>query len=161
MAVVLRCGEHMRRYTAASPRPPTAAWSSRDSAIQALAAITRSCEVELTTDSQYVQRGISEYLPKWKLRGWRTSQGPVKNRDLWEMLDAQLQRHRVTILWVRGHADHTDNCRCDELAGQERRRLIESIIQLDPRTVLPASTGPDASDCETAADSGPSPRKSA
>jgi ribonuclease HI len=88
-------------------------------AIMALEALTRPCQVELFTDSQYVKKGISEWLPGWKARGWRTAdKKPVKNDDLWKRLDQANNRHTVTWLWVKGHADNIFNNRVDELARQ-------------------------------------------
>ena len=86
-------------------------------AIQALEALTRPCTVELHTDSQYVRQGITEWLPGWKARGWRTaSKAPVKNDDLWKALDAARLRHDVSWKWVKGHAGHPLNERADALA---------------------------------------------
>ena len=86
-------------------------------AIEALTALTRPCRVELHTDSQYVRTGITEWLPGWKARGWRTaSKAPVKNDDLWKRLDAARQRHEVDWRWVKGHAGHELNERADALA---------------------------------------------
>ena len=87
-------------------------------AIEALRALRRPCAVVMHTDSQYVQRGVTEWMANWKRRNWRGASGAVKNRDLWEALDAELQRHRVQWKWVRGHAGNPYNERCDELAGQ-------------------------------------------
>ena len=86
-------------------------------AIEALTALTRPCRVELHTDSQYVRTGITEWLPGWKARGWRTaSKAPVKNDDLWKRLDAARQRHEVDWRWVKGHAGNELNERADALA---------------------------------------------
>ena len=86
-------------------------------AIKALDALTRPCKVELHTDSQYVRQGITEWLPGWKARGWRTaSKAPVKNDDLWKALDTARLRHDVTWKWVKGHAGHPLNERADALA---------------------------------------------
>jgi ribonuclease HI len=86
-------------------------------AIAALEALSQPCEVVLHTDSQYVQKGISEWLPGWVRRGWRTAAGaPVKNRDLWERLHAAQAGHQVQWRWVRGHAGDPDNERVDALA---------------------------------------------
>ena len=86
-------------------------------AIEALTALTRPCKVELHTDSQYVRTGITEWLPGWKARGWRTaSKAPVKNDDLWKRLDAARQRHEVDWRWVKGHAGNELNERADALA---------------------------------------------
>lgn len=88
-------------------------------AIQALETLTRSCKVELHTDSQYVMKGISEWIHAWKRRGWRTADNkPVKNDDLWRRLDEARQRHDVQWRWVKGHAGHEHNERADVLAGQ-------------------------------------------
>ena len=88
-------------------------------AIRALEALKRACKVTLHTDSQYLQKGITEWLPGWKKRGWKRKEGAVKNEDLWRALDALCDRHDVTWKWVRGHAGNFYNERCDELA-QER-----------------------------------------
>jgi len=87
--------------------------------IQGLRALTRSCEVRITTDSQYVMKGITEWLAGWKAKGWRTaSRQPVKNQDLWQQLDAEVQRHRVRWEWVKGHSGHPENERADALANR-------------------------------------------
>jgi len=90
-------------------------------AVEALKALKRSCDVVLHTDSQYLQRGVTEWLERWKRRNWRGTAGPVKNRDLWEELDGQLSQHRIKWRWVRGHAGNRYNERCDELAGEAIR----------------------------------------
>ena len=88
-------------------------------AIQALEALKKPCKVELHTDSQYVMKGISEWIHSWKRRGWRTADNkPVKNDDLWRRLDEARSHHDVTWRWVKGHAGHELNERADELAGQ-------------------------------------------
>lgn len=87
--------------------------------IRALEALSRPCIVRLHTDSKYVQKGISEWIHAWKLRGWRTAdKKPVKNEDLWKELDALAQNHRVEWHWVRGHAGHPENERADALANK-------------------------------------------
>ncbi len=86
-------------------------------AIEALKALKRPCEVHLHTDSTYLKLGITEWIERWKRNGWRTAgRKPVKNQDLWQALDAALQRHRVKWIWVKGHAGHPENERADELA---------------------------------------------
>lgn len=88
-------------------------------AIAGLEALTRPCAVALTTDSQYVKRGITEWLPSWKARDWKTAdRKPVKNVDLWQRLDAAAARHRVVWHWVRGHAGHPENEQADALANR-------------------------------------------
>ena len=87
--------------------------------IEALHALTRPCRVRVVTDSQYVMRGVQEWMPAWKRRAWRTADGkPVKNRDLWEALDAALAGHAVSWEWVRGHNGHAGNERADALANR-------------------------------------------
>lgn len=93
-------------------------------AINALEALTRPCIVDLTTDSQYVRKGMTEWLRGWKAKGWKTaSKQPVKNKDLWQRLDALTQEHEVSWHWVKGHAGHPENERCDELARSEISKL--------------------------------------
>lgn len=88
-------------------------------AIEALAALKESCQVELTTDSQYVRQGITQWMASWKKRNWRTaSKQPVKNQDLWQRLDAETQRHQVAWHWVKGHSGHPENELADSLANQ-------------------------------------------
>ncbi|MBU0912413.1 MAG: ribonuclease HI [Gammaproteobacteria bacterium] len=86
-------------------------------AIVGLESLTQPCDVDLTTDSQYVRLGITQWLANWKKNNWKTSQRePVKNQDLWRRLDAACQGHKVNWHWVKGHAGHPENERCDELA---------------------------------------------
>jgi ribonuclease HI len=94
-------------------------------AIMALESLNRPCQVELHTDSKYVQTGICEWVTSWKARGWKTAdKKPVKNEDLWRRLDAARQRHHVDWRWVKGHAGHELNERADRLAN---RGLEESL----------------------------------
>ena len=88
-------------------------------AIAGLIALTRPCSVKLVTDSQYVMKGIQEWLPNWKKRGWKTAaKEPVKNADLWQKLDEEVNRHQVSWQWVRGHIGHPGNERADQLANR-------------------------------------------
>jgi len=88
-------------------------------AIQALESLTRHCRVELTTDSEYVKNGITQWMANWKKRGWRTaSKKPVKNIDLWQRLDKAASQHDVSWHWVRGHTGHPENERADGLANR-------------------------------------------
>jgi ribonuclease HI len=97
-------------------------------AIAALEALRRRCEVVLTTDSQYVMRGVEEWMPRWIAKGWRTASGePVKNRDLWERLAAAVAGHSVRWKWVRGHAGHVENERVDALARAAAEGVRDSI----------------------------------
>lgn len=96
-------------------------------AIQGLETLTKSCSVELTTDSQYVMKGITEWIENWQCRGWKTAnKKPVKNKDLWQRLTAALEKHEVEWHWVRGHSGHPENERADALANQGIDELILS-----------------------------------
>ncbi|WP_439653238.1 ribonuclease HI [Pseudomaricurvus albidus] len=88
-------------------------------AIEGLKALKESCEVHLTTDSQYVRQGITSWMHGWKKNGWKTSaRKPVKNEDLWRLLDEQVNRHNVKWFWVKGHSGHRENEIADELANK-------------------------------------------
>lgn len=88
-------------------------------AISSLNHLTRACEVSLTTDSEYLRKGITEWVVKWQKNGWRTAdKKPVKNADLWQELLAAVARHQVQWHWVKGHAGHAENERADALANQ-------------------------------------------
>ncbi|MBX7199257.1 MAG: ribonuclease HI [Rhodospirillaceae bacterium] len=92
--------------------------------IEGLMALTRQSTVEVFTDSQYVQKGISEWIHGWKKRNWRTAdKQPVKNADLWQALDAAQSGHDVTWTWVKGHAGHAENERVDQLARAEAEKF--------------------------------------
>ncbi len=94
-------------------------------AIVALESLTRACDVVLTTDSQYVRNGITQWLANWKRRNWKTAgRKPVKNIDLWQRLDAAASRHRVRWEWVRGHSGHPENELADQLANQAIDELM-------------------------------------
>ena len=97
-------------------------------AIKALEALKRPCDVVLTTDSKYVKQGINEWMAGWKNNGWRTaSKSPVKNKDLWILLDEACSKHRVEWQWVKGHSGHSDNERADELANRGVRDIEGGI----------------------------------
>ena len=94
-------------------------------AIRGLESLSRPCQVRLTTDSQYVQKGITEWITGWKRRGWRNAaKQPVKNADLWQRLDAATQAHEVGWHWVRGHSGHPENERADQLANEAIDELL-------------------------------------
>lgn len=95
-------------------------------AIQALKTLTRPCTVELTSDSEYLRKGITEWLPKWEKQGWKTSQKKeVKNVDLWQALQAATHSHTITWHWVKGHSGHPENERADELANIAIEKLLK------------------------------------
>ncbi len=87
-------------------------------AISALESLSRSCQITLTTDSRYVMDGVQQWLPNWKMRGWKTaSKKPVKNEDLWRRLDELIQQHDIHWQWVKGHSGHKENELVDQLAN--------------------------------------------
>ena len=95
-------------------------------AIEGLRALTRSCDVDLKTDSRYVLQGISEWIDNWKSNGWKTaSRKPVKNADLWQLLDKQAQRHTINWHWVKGHAGIEGNEEADRLANEAIDLVME------------------------------------
>lgn len=94
-------------------------------AIAALEALNKPCRVELTTDSQYLRQGITEWLHNWKRRGWKTAdRKPVKNQDLWQRLDDAVQRHEINWHWVKGHSGHDENEQVDQLANEAIDRML-------------------------------------
>ena len=96
-------------------------------AIQALEALTKPCKAELHTDSQYVMKGITEWIRGWKARGWKTAdKKPVKNEDLWRRLDEARARHDVDWRWVKGHNGHVLNERADALARQGMTETLKA-----------------------------------
>lgn len=97
-------------------------------AIEALKVLKRTCDVVLTTDSQYVKQGINLWLAGWKNNGWKTaSSAPVKNKDLWLQLEEQCQKHNVEWHWVKGHSGHAENERADELANRGVNQVEEQL----------------------------------
>jgi len=97
--------------------------------IAALRSLTRPCRVAVTTDSQYVQKGITEWIHGWKKRNWRTAdKKPVKNVDLWQALDEARAGHDVSWHWVKGHSGHTENERVDQLARAEAEKFRNGAI---------------------------------
>ena len=91
--------------------------------VEGLNALNQPCEVSVEIDSQYVKNGVTKWMDGWKRKGWKTaSKEPVKNQDLWQAIDKAVARHQVDWKWVKGHADHDDNNRCDELARAEASR---------------------------------------
>lgn len=115
---LLRYGHHERELFGGAPAT-TNNQMELTAVIEALAALTRSCSVTLHVDSTYVMNGITRWVAGWKRNGWRTAdKKPVKNKDLWTALDAQVARHTVRWVWVRGHAGDPGNERADLLANR-------------------------------------------
>lgn len=100
-------------------------------AIEGLASLKRPCKVELITDSQYVAKGITEWMPKWKAQGWQRKEGgrlkPVMNVDLWQKIDELLSRHRVRVTHVLGHNGHPENEACDRMAVAAYKALVADM----------------------------------
>ena len=117
--MILTYGRHQREIAGGVPAT-TNNRMELTAAVEGLKALKEPCEVEFFTDSQYVQNGISEWLKDWKTRGWRTKdKKAVKNEDLWKELDSESAKHLMTWRWLKGHAGHEMNERCDLLAKNE------------------------------------------
>jgi len=115
-ACLLRYGNHLRELFG-SARHTTNNRMELAAAIEGLRALKEPCEIELTTDSQYLKNGITRWIQAWKRSRWKTAgKQPVKNQDLWQALEQAAALHRVHWVWVRGHSAHGDNLRADELA---------------------------------------------
>ncbi len=116
--VLLRYGENEKRLCGGE-KQTTNNRMELMAAIEGLASLKEPCDVILTTDSQYVRQGITEWIGNWKKNGWKNSaKKPVKNSDLWQMLDTETQRHKVDWRWVKGHSGHRENEIADELANK-------------------------------------------
>jgi ribonuclease HI len=115
---VLRYGEHEKELYGGEARTTNNRMELM-AAIRALETLKRPCSVRVTTDSIYVRNGITDWLPNWKKRGWKTAaKKPVKNADLWQRLDQAVQAHRISWHWVKGHSGHVENERADQLANR-------------------------------------------
>ena len=112
-ASILRYGGHCVELWGSEPHTTNNRMELR-AAIEGLRVLKEPCEVHVTTDSEYVLKGITEWIHGWKRKNWKS----VKNPDLWKALDIENSRHKTRWEWTRGHASHTDNNRCDELATQ-------------------------------------------
>lgn len=122
--VLLRWNGHERKLYGGE-RETTNNRMELTGAIKGLKALKRPCHVEITTDSEYVRKGITQWLSDWKRRNWKTSsKKTVKNLDLWQELDRETQRHKITWHWVKGHSGHPENEIADELAN----RGIDGVI---------------------------------
>lgn len=116
--VLLRCGNEEKRLFGADANTTNNRMELM-AVIEGLRALNKVCELQIVTDSQYVLKGVTEWMDNWKRKGWRTSANkPVKNADLWQMLDALLQDHVIQWHWVRGHTGHVENEIADGLANQ-------------------------------------------
>jgi ribonuclease HI len=115
-AAILRYNHHTKEFSGADP-DTTNNRMEMMAVIEGLAALKEPCKVVLEIDSEYVKSGITTWIHGWKKNGWKTrSKSPVKNDDLWRRMDEEVSRHEIEWRWVKGHASHADNNRCDELA---------------------------------------------
>ena len=122
-AAVLRHGEQTREISGGEIATTNNRMEMR-AAIEALRSLEQPSEVKIFTDSEYLRNGISSWIKGWKARGWLTAEKkPVRNAELWRELDALVAHHRVHWGWLKGHAGHQDNERCDVLAGEEMQKI--------------------------------------
>ena len=127
-AALLRCNGSERELAGGEPQTTNNRMELM-AAIAALEALKRPCQAVLHSDSKYVLQGISEWLPGWKRKGWKTAGGSaVKNQDLWLRLDAAAAVHRIQWQWVKGHAGHPDNERVDALARAQAERFRDGAV---------------------------------
>jgi len=116
--VLLRAGDHEKELCGGEQQTTNNRMELM-AVIRGLEALKRPSRVQITTDSQYVKRGVTEWMARWRRNGWRTAdRQPVKNRDLWERLDQAMAHHELAWQWVRGHQGHAENERADRLANQ-------------------------------------------
>ncbi len=120
-AALLRSGSREKKLTGHHP-DTTNNRMELTAAVQALQALNRRSQVDFYTDSEYLRRGITEWLPGWKKRGWKRKGGALANQDLWQALEAALADHDITWHWVRGHAGNRDNQRVDSMARRAIRQ---------------------------------------
>jgi ribonuclease HI len=128
-ACILRYGGTEREMFGSEPQTTNNRMELK-AAVEGLSVLKERCEVEIVTDSNYLKHGITEWIHKWKLNGWRTGgKQAVANQDLWHELDALAAKHAVKWAWTKGHASHADNNRCDELAQAAARGQLKSEDQ--------------------------------
>jgi len=124
-AFILRYRDQKQEFWGSEPRS-TNNRMELTAVIRGLRAFREPCQVIVFTDSEYVKNGITSWIHRWKQKGWKTTAGtPVVNKDLWTDLDGEADRHEIVWKWVKGHAGHPDNNRCDELATQAARDQSE------------------------------------
>ena len=145
-AAILRYGSVGKELSGGEPATTNNRMELR-AAIESLSTLKEPCRVTLHTDSQYLRQGITEWIRLWKARGWITAtRKPVKNADLWRLLDAAAQRHQVTWKWLKGHAGHPENERCDALAAEEIAKIQSSHSRDQLAALLKEFAGPPAAD---------------
>jgi len=119
-AALLLFGRHEKELSGAEPRT-TNNRMELTAAVQALSTLSQPCRVDFYTDSEYLRRGITEWLPDWRRRGWKRKNGKLANIDLWQALEAAIEEHDISWHWVRGHAGDRYNQRVDSLARKTMR----------------------------------------
>ena len=125
-ACIIRYGDMIKEIFGSEPETTNNRMELR-AAIEGLRALKEPCEVVITTDSEYVMKGMTLWIHGWKKRGWvKADKQPVLNKDLWMELDFQVDRHNLKWEWTKGHANHADNNRCDELANSAARAAAKS-----------------------------------
>jgi ribonuclease HI len=125
-AAILRYNHHEKELWGSEPHT-TNNRMEMTAAIEALRSLKENCEIEVVTDSEYLKKGITEWIHGWKRKGWMTAaKKPAINQDLWKALDEQVGRHKTTWVWTKGHASHADNNRCDELATRAAKEQSRS-----------------------------------
>ena len=125
-AAILMYGPARRELTGACPATSNNRMELT-AAIEALRALKEACTVDLHTDSEYLRQGMTDWLARWKAHGWKRGKDPVKNVDLWKVLEAEAGRHHVHWHWVRGHHENPFNERCDQLAVDAIERLRDEL----------------------------------
>jgi ribonuclease HI len=126
-ACILKCDGHRKEIYGSEPHT-TNNRMELTAVIEGLRALKKPCRVTIITDSQYVKNGITNWIHGWKRKGWITSaRTPVLNKELWMALEGEIKRHQVSWEWVKGHAEHADNMRADELAARAAREQSHSL----------------------------------
>lgn len=137
-AAVLRHGQHVRHVSGGELATTNNRMELR-AAIEGLRTLKEPCTVQLFTDSEYLRNGITTWIKGWQARGWITKEKkPVKNADLWRELEAASARHNITWGWLKGHAGHADNERCDVLAGEVMQAIRQKHTAAELQAALAA-----------------------
>lgn len=135
-AATLRYGERQKELSGGAPAT-TNNRMELQAAIEGLSALKEPCAIEFYTDSEYLKNGVNSWMPSWKQNGWVTkNRKPVKNEDLWRQLDEAVSRHQIDWHWVKGHAGHAGNDRCDELAREAAAKVRKSLSPEQLKTAL-------------------------
>jgi len=145
-AAILEHGQHKRELSGGVPAT-TNNRMELQAAIEALNALKEPCEIAFYTDSEYLKNGVSSWLLNWRRNGWRTkSKKPVKNEDLWRALDVHASKHQVEWHWLKGHAGHVGNERCDQLANVEIAKIKKEFNPEQLKELLAQFSAKDAAE---------------